>query len=110
LRDEVQAEITQLGLSKQVTMLGSVNQARQDLSKLNQQMFYYMRGHVAALTVQFEKYKHYGNLRRLFFNLPKYYSGLFIHSLLKGFKNRNVTLLSEILDCLSGLKFYLNHR
>jgi glycosyltransferase involved in cell wall biosynthesis len=83
---------------------------RRDLSKLNQQMFYYMRGHVAALMVQFEKYKHYGNLRRLFLNLPKYYSSLIFEGLLKGYKNRHVTLFSEIFGYFSGIKFYLTGR
>jgi hypothetical protein len=32
-----------------------------------------MRGHVAALLVQFEKHGHVGNIRRLFITLPYYY-------------------------------------
>jgi GT2 family glycosyltransferase len=37
------------------------------------QMHQYMRGHVAALLVQFEKHRHVGNIRRLFITLPYYY-------------------------------------
>ena len=37
------------------------------------QMHQYMRGHVAALLVQFEKHRHVGNIRRLFVALPCYY-------------------------------------
>jgi GT2 family glycosyltransferase len=37
------------------------------------QMHQYMRGHVAALLVQFEKHRHVGNIRRLFMTLPYYY-------------------------------------
>jgi GT2 family glycosyltransferase len=36
------------------------------------QMHQYMRGHVAALLVQFEKHGHVGNIRRLFITLPYY--------------------------------------
>jgi GT2 family glycosyltransferase len=37
------------------------------------QMHQYMRGHVAALLVQFQKHRHVGNIRRLFLTLPHYY-------------------------------------
>lgn len=82
---------------------------RSDLESLKQQMYQYMRGHVAALLVQFAKYKHWSNLRRLFIALPKYYTKRFLSGLFKGFKSLNKTLLSEILGCFSGIKFYLQN-
>ena len=42
---------------------------RRDLESFKQQIFSYMRGHVAALLIQFEKTGHWGNLRRLFLAL-----------------------------------------
>lgn len=39
---------------------------RQELDSLKKQMYLYMRGHVMALLVQFAKYRHWGNLIRLF--------------------------------------------
>lgn len=78
---------------------------RSDLDKLNQQAFQYMRGHVAALLVQFSNYRHWGNLRRLFIALPRDYGKQFLRGLLKGLKN-NSTLLAETSGCLSGVKFY----
>ena len=80
---------------------------RSDLHSLKQQAYQYMRGHVAALLVQFTKYGHWGNLRRLLVALPRYYIMLFLHGIPKGFKNRYSMLLVEILGCLSGIKFYL---
>jgi hypothetical protein len=32
-----------------------------------------MRGHVAALLVQFQRHRHWGNLRRVFATLPRSY-------------------------------------
>lgn len=83
---------------------------RNDLDSLKQQMYQYMRGHVAALLIQFARYKHWGNLRRLFFALPRYYSGLLVRGFFKGFKERYSTVSAEILGCFLGVKFYLQNR
>lgn len=82
---------------------------RSNLDSLKQQMYQYTRGHVAALLVQFARYRHWGNLRRLFVALPKYYTRRFLSALLNGFKSFNKMLLAEVLGCLSGVKFYLEH-
>ena len=83
---------------------------RSNLDGLKQQMYQYMRGHVAALLVQFARYQHWGNLRRLFVALPKYYTRQFLSGLLNGFKSFNKMLLAQVLGCFSGVKFYLQHR
>ena len=83
---------------------------RQDIDGLKKQLFNYMRGHVTALLIQFEKYQHWGNLRRLFLSLPKRYVKLLLAGLVKGFKTKNITLWSEISGCISGVQFYLQHR
>lgn len=80
---------------------------RSNLDSLKQQMYQYMRGHVAALLVQFARYRHRGNLRRLFVALPRYYTGRFLSGLFKDFNSFNITLLAEVLGCFSGVKFYL---
>lgn len=82
---------------------------RSNLDRLKHQMFQYMRGHVAALLVQFARYKHWGNLRRLFITLPKYYINRFVEGLRNGFQSLNRTLLSEVFGCFSGVKFYLQN-
>jgi glycosyltransferase involved in cell wall biosynthesis len=83
---------------------------RRHFDSLKQQIFYYMRGHVAALLIQFEKYKHWGNLRRLFISLPQWYSKESLKGLLKGFKGRYSTLDAEIAGCVSGAIYYLKHQ
>jgi GT2 family glycosyltransferase len=76
---------------------------RGSVDSLKQQMFNYMRGHVAALLVQFEKHKDKGNLRRLFKTMPKWY----IKSIIKGNKYKYNTLFVEIFGCFSGVFYYI---
>ncbi|HCF29184.1 MAG TPA: glycosyl transferase family 2 [Cyanobacteria bacterium UBA11049] len=83
---------------------------RSDLQRLKQQMYQYMRGHVTALLVQFERYKHWGNLYRLFITLPKYYKWRLLDGAKGKLKQLNRTLWAEILGCLSGVSFYLKNR
>lgn len=83
---------------------------RRNMEDFYQQVHDYMRGHVAALLIQFERYRHWGNLRRILVSLPWYYAGLAVNGVLDGFSGRERTLLDEIRGCLSGLRFYLYTR
>lgn len=83
---------------------------RRSSNDLDRQMYYYMRGHVAALLIQFEKYRHWGNLRRVFATLPRAYLILLAQRLLSGPDLRNRTIRPEVRGCLSGLLFYLRNR
>ncbi|WP_309236431.1 glycosyltransferase family 2 protein [Microcoleus sp. FACHB-672] len=83
---------------------------RSDLKGLKHQMFQYMRGHVAALLVQFAKYKHWGNLYRLFVILPKYYAKFFLSAVLKASIPKIRQVVGEISACFSGIVFYLQNR
>jgi GT2 family glycosyltransferase len=47
---------------------------RRELEDVRRQTHDYMRGHVAALFVQFARHGHWGNLRRAFVGLPRYYA------------------------------------
>lgn len=82
---------------------------RHALAALKRQLFYYMRGHVAALLVQYERHGHPGNLRRLA-SLPRYYAGLLMQGMRAGFRGRYRTLFQEIGGAISGLGFYLRCR
>jgi hypothetical protein len=64
-----------------------------------------MQGHVAALLLQFMKYWHVGNLRRLFLELPAEYLILFLRLIVTGFALDNRILFSGVLGCFSGLRF-----
>ncbi|MDQ1336757.1 MAG: hypothetical protein QG552_3707 [Thermodesulfobacteriota bacterium] len=83
---------------------------RRDMEALDRQLYHYMRGHVAALLIQFEKHHHRGNLYSLFNSLPWYYAGLTLKGAVNGFSGRERTLHTEIQGCLSGLRFYLFNR
>lgn len=82
---------------------------RQDLDRLNRQMYEYMRGHITALIVQFAKHGHWGNLYRVLFDLPKHYAGLGLGAILKGRSAKNSTYWSEVSGSLSGISYYFNH-
>jgi GT2 family glycosyltransferase len=83
---------------------------RRDMDSLKHQAYQYMRGHTAALLVQFVNYKHWGNIRRLFLALPRYYIKRLLQELKTGFQPRHSSLLAEIAGCFAGVKFYLDNR
>lgn len=82
---------------------------REDMEGLRRQMYYYMRGHAAALLVQFTRHKHWGNLLRLFGSLPLYYAKLFLQGVRRGFSARHRLMFSECAGLLSGIVFFLKH-
>ena len=84
----------------------SFHHHRRQMDELRRQMFGYMRGHAAALLVQFERHGHFGNLRRLLFSLPWYYMGK-IGRLHSGLQATAQTLPDEIRGWLSGIAYYL---
>jgi GT2 family glycosyltransferase len=81
---------------------------RRTIEDLRRQIFYYMRGHAAALLTQFERHGHRGNLRRLLVALPCHYVKALARSLLTPKKAH--TLWAEIAGHLSGMCFYWAHR
>jgi GT2 family glycosyltransferase len=80
---------------------------RRELSALRRLIHQYMKGHVAALILQFAKYGHAGNLRRLFLRLPAEYAILMLRLIVTGFSLDNRILMRGGLGCLSGLRFAL---
>jgi glycosyltransferase involved in cell wall biosynthesis len=78
---------------------------RRELHVLRRHVRQYMQGHVAALLLQFMKYRHVGNLRRLFLELPAEYLILFLRLIVTGFALDNRILFSGVLGCFSGLRF-----
>jgi len=83
---------------------------RREMGDLHHQIYSYMRGHVAALLIQFEKHRHWGNVRRILVSLPWYYAALALKGAFNGFSGRKYTLPNEIRGCLSGIRFYLCNR
>jgi GT2 family glycosyltransferase len=80
---------------------------RSDWKGLESQISHYMRGHVAALLIQFEKHRHWGNLRRLFIGLPWSWVRLFLSGCMRGSSLRHSFLWQELAGSLSGLWYYL---
>jgi glycosyltransferase involved in cell wall biosynthesis len=80
---------------------------RSDWKSLESQIFHYMRGHVAALLIQFEKHRHWGNLRRLFISLPWSWARLFLSGCMRGFSLRHRFLRQELAGSLAGVWYYL---
>ncbi len=79
---------------------------RRDPAAFRSQVFHYMRGHVAALLVQYERTREVGNLRRAFLVLPaSYLRGLAVGLLRPG--RGNPTWVPEVLGCAAGVGYYL---
>jgi GT2 family glycosyltransferase len=92
---------------------------RSDWAGLSEQLYSYMRGHVAALFVQFERYGHWGNLYRAFVGLPWYLVKVALHGGKRRFGRvlygRTAKPLAQpaapqILGALAGYFYYLRHR
>lgn len=83
---------------------------RGNLATLQNQMYQYMKGHVASLLIQFNRYQHWGNIYRILVSLPWYYTKLVLSGIFQGFQNRYSTVFSEIFGCFSGLIFYWKNR
>ena len=78
---------------------------RRELDDLRQLVHRYMQGHVAALLLQFMKYRDLGNLRRLLLRLPAEYVVLVLRLIVTGFALDYRILLRGAFGCLAGLRF-----
>lgn len=79
---------------------------RRDFAGLENQLFSYMRGHAAALLVQFERSGNFGNLRRAFLDMPIWYARRSLRRALKGPLERDRFLGSEMAGFFSGILYY----
>ncbi len=77
------------------------------MAELKRQMYLYMRGHVAALLVQFERHRHTGNIRRVLVSLPMYYLRRLRRMVRYGGTPDMRTFRAEITGCAAGVWFYL---
>jgi GT2 family glycosyltransferase len=79
---------------------------RRKMEGLASQIHYYMRGHVAALLVQYERTGLEENRVRAYFHLPKWYSYRLLRRLFGRKRSADRFLNEEIAGCLSGVRFY----
>lgn len=80
---------------------------RLEIPALSSQIYHYMRGHTAALMVQFERTGDRGNLRRAFVSMPLFYARRFLGSLLRGARPSNRFLGEQVRGAIAGILFYL---
>jgi GT2 family glycosyltransferase len=81
---------------------------REDWPGLQRQMRAYMRGHVAALVVQHDRYRHGGNIHRILVQLPRYFMRTALDIVRNGKPHRGRVLLEEIRGWLGGVLFLFN--
>ena len=86
---------------------------------LQQQVYSYMRGHVAALFVQFERYRHWGNIYRAFLAVPGYLARLAFRASRRWFARLlydpqdgviALPVVPQVLGAFAGYAYYLRHR
>ncbi len=79
---------------------------RRTMEGLESQIFHYMRGHVAALLVQYERTGIRANLQRAFVGMPRWYLQR-VFRRMRGHRDpRDLFLKQEIRGHLSGISFY----
>ncbi|MEZ5947472.1 MAG: glycosyltransferase [Hyphomonas sp.] len=83
---------------------------RDTLTGLQSQLRAYMRGHVAALRVQAQRFPGQGNLRRIAVTLPAWYLKRVLSRLRHGRSNETYFVFDEIRGCLEGLVYPLGER
>jgi GT2 family glycosyltransferase len=79
---------------------------RRDFEGLAQQLRAYMRGHVVALLVQYERSGELGNLRRLMLILPRIYARKVSRRLAGIHDSSNCLVGDEIRGMLEGVAYY----
>jgi GT2 family glycosyltransferase len=77
---------------------------REDDAVLHEQQRAYMRGHVAALYVQYRRHGHRGNLRRVWRQLPRHFASVAARSLRAGAWSRLRLLGAEVAGWAEGLR------
>jgi GT2 family glycosyltransferase len=81
---------------------------REDLESLGQQIYFYMRGHVSALLVQYQRFGRWSDLHRIFVELPVYYGECWLRHLLGGEENRLI-LRRSVRGALAGIWYWIRH-
>jgi len=80
-----------------------VHRHREDLDGVREQAKAYLRGHVAALAVQFARHRQLGEVRRAVVSLPRFYGRRLLKSALPGAAPEPV-LHAELAGCLTGVR------
>lgn len=82
---------------------------RREMEGLSAQIYHYMRGHAAALLVQYERTHNRGNLWRAFSLMPRYYAQRLWQKFRYGVQPDNQFLGKEVTGFIAGLLYYARH-
>lgn len=82
---------------------------RLEMAGLASQIYYYMRGHTAALMVQYQRTRERGNLRRAFILLPRYYLKLAIRQMRPPSSAKHFFLGKQVKGALAGIVYFVRH-
>ena len=80
---------------------------RASLQELQRQIYFYMRGHAAALLVQFEQTGQWRNLRRAIVKIPLRYCRRIGRSFFGASRDEDRFLWTEVRGYFAGLLYYL---
>lgn len=84
---------------------------RREKAAFKKQIYQYMRGFSAAVLIEYQRYRHRGDLSRLFRSLPSYYFRNARQALTGRLpEGREVALWQEIKGYISGIGYYWLHR
>lgn len=83
---------------------------RRTIEGLSSQIYAYMRGHTAALMVQYERTGIAANRARAFRLMPAWYARRLARKLMGGRRIEDRFLAREIAGYVAGLRFYHRHR
>ncbi|MGY4607001.1 GT2 family glycosyltransferase [Bradyrhizobium sp. USDA 4474] len=83
---------------------------RRTIEGLASQIYHYMRGHSAALMVQYEYTGNRTNRLQAYYYTPRWYAARLLSKLLRPNKPGNRFLKEELLGYLAGLRFYNERR
>jgi Glycosyltransferases involved in cell wall biogenesis len=82
---------------------------RKTMTELRRQLYAYMKGHVSALLIQYERHGHVGNMVRIKKDLPSMYWYSLKRCILTLSVMKLRSLITEIKGCIAGWKFYEEH-
>lgn len=83
---------------------------RRTMDGLASQIYHYMRGHAAALLVQYERTGISANRRLAYYHKPRWYLSRLLRKVVEGDSIRDCFLKEEVTGYLAGLLFYHRRR
>lgn len=87
----------------------SYHRHRTDMAGLHKQIHDYVQGYVVSLLIQFQRFGHWGNLRRLLLQMPYLYARRATRIALGIRKPDDVVFKDELRGYFDGLRYFYKH-